>query len=361
MPAPSGDWVTPARLSGIEQELASVLRTSDDVLVFQAEAVALLEAVARSIARPGIPCLNLVSGPYGRGFGIWLEQFGAEVISLEVPYDSAVAANAVEEALTQRTDIEVVALVHAESVTGTSNPVREIGPIAHERGAVVVVDAVASIGGTPLETDEWALDINVGAPHKCLGGSPGVSFASVSERAWELVRGNPAAPRDSFLSLLDWKEHWLDSDRSSVPGTPNVAEMVSLAAALDRIRSEGLDHVIARHELVARALRAGIVGLGLEPWAAEESAAATCVTTLRIPRDVPEVDFRGRAALYGAEVASGHDEMAGSLRIDHMGAGAQPSEVLTQLAALGQALLDHGHTVDVGAGVQAAATVVAAG
>src|SRR5437762_3205385 len=176
----------------------------------QGEAVLGLEAAARAVVRPGTPVLNLVSGIFGKGMSYWLRDFGADVHELEVSYNDAVDAAEVERFLESHPEIEVVAVVHSETPSGTLNPVAEIGPIAKAHGALTLVDCVSSVGGIPFKADEWQLDVCVAGPQKCLGGPPGMSLMSVSEEAWTRIRQNPAAPRASSLSLLDWTAQWLD-------------------------------------------------------------------------------------------------------------------------------------------------------
>src|SRR5205814_5610061 len=159
-------------------------------------------------------------------------------------------------------EIEVVALVHSETPSGTICDVSAIGPIAHAHGALTLVDCVSSLGGIPFRTDEWQLDVCVAGPQKCLGGPPGMSLMSVSEDAWARIRQNPAAPRASFLSLLDCKEQWLEGGK--FPFTPSVSDVHGVEAACDKLLEEGLDSSIERHELSARACRAGIRAMGLE-------------------------------------------------------------------------------------------------
>src|SRR5438045_1350698 len=113
-----------------EQKVAELFRTKQDVLLMQGEAVLGLEAAARSLVRPGMPVLNLVSGVFGKGMGYWLAGFGAQLHELEVGYDEAVGPEDVERFLAAHPEIELVTVVHCETPSGTLNPVAEIGPIA---------------------------------------------------------------------------------------------------------------------------------------------------------------------------------------------------------------------------------------
>src|SRR5439155_24419811 len=155
------------------------------------------------------------------------------------------------------------------------------GPIAWARGALTLLDCVSSLGGIPLHTDEWQLDVCVAGPQKCLGGPPGMSLMTVSDAAWERIRGNPAAPRASFLSMLDWKEQWLDGEK--FPFTPSVADLHGVEAAFDELLEEGLEASIERHEQSAAACRAGVRAMGLDLWPRSDAVTAACVTAIALP------------------------------------------------------------------------------
>src|SRR5206468_1868907 len=140
-----------------EQKLAEIFLTKSDVLLMQGEAVLGLEAAARSLVQPGTPVLNLVSGVFGKGMGYWLTGFGAELHELEVPYNDSVDPAEVERYLDDHPEIELVTVVHSETPSGTLHDLSAIGPLAREHGAMTLVDAVSSLGGIELRTDEWQL------------------------------------------------------------------------------------------------------------------------------------------------------------------------------------------------------------
>jgi pyridoxamine---pyruvate transaminase len=241
------------RFRATERKVASLFGTHADVILMQGEAVLGLEATARAVVRPGMACLNLVSGVFGKGMGYWLKDFGAELHEVEVPYNDAVDPADVEAALREHPEIELVTVVHSETPSGTLNPVAEIGPLVKEHGSLTLVDCVSSVGGMPFDPDEWRLDICVAGPQKCLAGPPGMSLISISSDAWALIERNPAAPRASFLSLLDWKEQWLEG--GTFPYTPSVSDVHGVEAACDELLEEGLEESFARHELAAQACR----------------------------------------------------------------------------------------------------------
>src|SRR5438128_4413992 len=272
-----------------ERKLAEIFVTDNDVLLMQGEAVLGLEAAARSLVLSGTPVLNLVQGIFGKYMGYWLKDFGAELHELKVPYNDAVDPTDVEHYVQEHPEIEIVAFVHSETPSGTICDAATIGPIAKAHGAVTLVDCVSSLGGILFRTDEWQLDVCVAGPQKCLGGPPGMSLMTVSEAAWERIRSNPAAPRASFLSLLDWKEQWLEGGK--FPYTPSVSDVHGVEAACDELLEEGLEASIRRHELAARATRAGIRAMGIELWPRSEEISAACVTAVAVPdclTDLPE-------------------------------------------------------------------------
>ncbi|KJY27970.1 aspartate aminotransferase, partial [Streptomyces sp. NRRL S-444] len=238
--------LTAERFAQIEQGVADLLGTREDVVITQGEALLPLEGCIRSGARPGSTALNVVTGPYGTTFGNWLRDCGANVVDLAVPFDTAVTAGQVARALAEHPEIDFVSLVHAEAATGNTNPVAEIGEAVQAHGALFMLDAVASVGAEALLPDAWGVDLCVIGAQKAMGGPAGVSAVSVSERAWARFAQNPAAPRRSYLSLLDWKERWIDADRRALPHAPAQLEMLGLEACLDRIAAEGLPAGTAR-------------------------------------------------------------------------------------------------------------------
>ncbi len=344
--------VTASEYASIEDRCREILSTDRTTFVFQGEAIVVLEAAARGLGRPGIAALNLVHGPYGGFFGQWLSDAGAEVENLAVPFDQAVAPELVEEALDRLGAVDVISVVHAEAATGVKNDLAAIAKLAKSRNAVIVVDAVASVGAEPLPIDDWDLDLVVTAPRKALAGPSGVSMVVVGPRGWESLAAHPSPWRGSVLSLLDWRDLWVATDRSAFPFVPSHLETRALRACVDRVAREGMDRVIARHRAAATATRAALVPLGLKGWALP-SEAASVATLVRPPAD-------GSLALVNAAHANAQDNQAliglappplahDAIRVNHTGLQASLPAVLSAVEALGQGLLALGHDADLGA------------
>ncbi|MEV4612074.1 aminotransferase class V-fold PLP-dependent enzyme [Kitasatospora sp. NPDC049258] len=331
-----------ARFAAIEDRVAALLHTSCDVIVTQGEALLPLEAAIRGAAHPGSTALNIVTGPYGQTFGGWLRDCGAKVVDLAVPYDTAVTAEQVAEALHAHPGTDFVSLVHAEAATGNTNPVADIAAEVHRHGALLMLDAVASVGAEPLLTDAWGIDLCVIGGQKAMGGPAGVSAVSVSPRAWQRICANPAAPRRSYLSLLDWKERWTDAGRTVLPHAPAQLEMLALEACLERIDAEGLAATIARHRAAAAATRAGARALApLAPYVPRDRDAAPVATTLRTPPTLHAAELATAALRVDPSVPlqSGGGPLAATLlRVNHHGPAAALDTVLATLSALATAL-----------------------
>jgi pyridoxamine--pyruvate transaminase len=284
--------------------------------------------------------------------GYWLKDFGAELHELEVAYNDAIEPAEVERYLDDHPEIDLVAVVHSETPSGTLTDVSAIGPIARAHGAIVLVDCVSSLGGIPLDVDAWELDLCVSGPQKCLGGPAGMSLMSVSDTAWERIIANPAAPRASFLSMLDWKEKWLDGDR--FPFTPSVSDLFGVEAACDVTLEIGLQQSIAQHERAAAACRAGVRAMGLEPWPRRDEIIAACTTAIAVPDELNDVQVRTHCREHYGVMISGGQGAGNLVRIGHMGPTAWSVFPVAGLAAVGQTMADLGAHVDVGAGVEAA-------
>ncbi|MFE1309395.1 pyridoxal-phosphate-dependent aminotransferase family protein [Streptomyces sp. NPDC058755] len=348
------------RFASIEDRVARLLDTRQDVVIAQGEALLPLEGAIRATAGPGTTALNVITGPYGQTFGDWLRDAGATVYDLAVPFHTAVTAELVREAFVAHPEIDFVSLVHAEAATGNTNPVAEIGEVVREHGALFHLDAVASVGAEPVLPDAWGVDLCVIGAQKAMGGPAGVSAISVSERAWARMAANPNAPRRSYLSLLDWKERWIDGGRKALLHAPAQLEMLALEACLERIESAGLGTVMARHRDAALSVRAGVAALGggLEPYVYEVKDAAPVATTLRTPAGVvaSELVARVLAADPALPLAAGGGALAKQMiRVNHYGADATPDAVRSCLTALGGALAERGLDVDVPGALRAAA------
>jgi pyridoxamine---pyruvate transaminase len=339
--------------------LKQVYRTQYDVVIMQGEAILGLEAAAASLIAPGDKVLNLVSGVFGKWFQLFIDKFGGETTEIAVPYNEAIDPEDVRKVLNANPGIKYLSVVHSETPSGTHNPLKEIGTIAREFGVLTLVDTVSGLGAELLSPEEWGLDVAIAGPQKCLGGLPGLSLMSISPAAWEAMEQRPNPLRGSFLSILDWKDTWLEKNR--FPYTPSVTEIYALESTLTQNLEEGMERVVNRHQTIARACREGAKALGLELWPAREEIAASCVTAVKIPEGLTDALIRDTMRhKYSVEISPGYGDLFGKvIRLGHMGPAAHPTTLAAQLAILERSLADIGYPVHLGAGVGAAMAALA--
>ena len=356
--------ITPSALIGLPAYPASgyapladrfktLMQTKSDVVFVQAEAIVTLEASAASLGRQGLVALNIVTSPYGTYYGEWLRRAGAEVHELVASEGKPVTVAEVSQALDALPQLDLAAVVHAETSTGILNPLPDIAALVKKRKALLVVDAVASVGGHVLDVDALGIDVCVIGPQKSLGGPAGLSIVSVSSAAWSAIE-RAASPSPSTLNLLDFKTGWLDKGRGAVPGMPSAQEFWSLEAALQAIEQEGLTEVIVRHERISKATRAGFQALGVRIWVQTDSEASNLATAFQVPQNIDPQAVITKASAFGAVVLPAHGSPgARLLRVDHTGARASFAPALANVVGAGLALKDLGATVNIGAAAEA--------
>jgi len=351
------DPVFQERFRETERLIGQIFRTtSHEIILMQGEAVLGLEAAAKALVTAGTPVLNLVSGVYGKWFGYWLTDLGADLHQIEVPWDEAIDPAAVAAYLDANPAIRVCSVVHSETPSGTLNPVEAIGPICRERGVVTIVDCVSSLGGVELQAEAWQLDLLVAGPQKCLGGPVAMSLIAVSPQAWAAIDANADAPRGSFLSLLDWRDTWHRQGR--FPFTPSVPDVHGVLAAAQLLLAEGLPAAQYRHERVARACRAGVRAMGLRIWAASDDICGASGTSIAVPDGLTDTVVREHIRTrYGVQLSVG-DGAGNILRIGHAGHTARAIWMIAALAAVGQGMADMGADVRIDAGLEAAMHVL---
>ncbi|MEK6422624.1 MAG: aminotransferase class V-fold PLP-dependent enzyme [Burkholderia gladioli] len=349
----------------LADRLKHLLATAADVVFVPAEAKLALEAVAAGVAHPGLVALNVVTGPHGAAFGAWLRRGGATVHEVMAEPGQAIAIDAVAACAGGLDRLDLVSAVHAEPATGVLNPLAELAALAHSRGALLVVDAVASVGGHPLELDALGVDIAVIGPQKALAGPAGVSAVALGARAWaHLEAAEPhvgqAPLATSNLSLTRLRRDWLERGRGELPGTPSPLEFWALEAALDRIEAEGIAHTVARHAQAAQACRSALRALGMPPAIARDDAASALVTAAPVPPGVEAAALIAHARRHGVELAPGPGPLARRIvRLDHTGLRAAEDAVHANIVAYGGALEQLNYPVDLDAAGQAIADAYA--
>ena len=334
------------------ERLARVFRTSNAVLAFAASGSGAMESAVANLVRPGTRALACAAGKFGERWIGLCEAYGADLVRHEPGWGARLDAADVERALAQRPGTEVVFATLSETSTGVVHDVHAIAEAVRRHGAMLVVDAVSGLAATELHQDAWGVDVVVAGSQKALMCPPGLAFASVSPRALERAARAPGG-----RYYLDWTRTARSQASGASPFTPAVSLFLGLDVALDMIEAEGLERVWARHDLLARATRAGVAGLGLELYG-DPDERSTVVTAVELPADVDGARVPGALRRMGITANGGQDRLEGRiLRLAHCGYfGA--FDVLTALAGLELALAGLGHDLELGAGVGAAQRVL---
>jgi alanine-glyoxylate transaminase/serine-glyoxylate transaminase/serine-pyruvate transaminase len=227
----------------------------------------------------------------------------------------------------------VVAIVHAETSTGVWQPVPEIAQLAHDSGALVVLDTVTSLGGCPVDIDAWGIDAAYSGTQKCLSCPPGLSPLTFSEQALRRVTERKVKPRSWYfdLSLIG---DYFGSSRVYHHTAP-INMIYAIHEALRMVLEEGLEPRFARHHANHRALIAGLAVLDIHPTVAE-SERLWMLNSVAVPDGVDDREIRGRLlGRHGIEIGGGLGPLAGKIwRIGLMGESSRIENVRRLLACL---------------------------
>lgn len=327
-----------------------------------------LEAALAAVVEPGDLVLVPIFGRFGHLLVEISERLGARVTTMETEWGGVFDPAAIAQAVRERKPA-VVALVHGETSTGRVQPFDGIGAACREYDALLVVDAVATLGGQAFETDAWQVDVAVAGAQKCLSVPAGIAPVTWNERANAKmlarkrvergIRGpddaEPLRPpvRSNYLDLAQLADYW--GPRRLNHHTESTTMLYALREGLRIVLDEGLDRRFERHRLHSAALRAGLSAMGLAPYG-DPAAAMAAVSCVAIP---PGVDGEALRAFlleqFGVEIASSFGPLKGKIwRIGTMGYGASRFNVLHGLAALEAGLIRFGRPVPAGAALQAA-------
>jgi aspartate aminotransferase-like enzyme len=336
------------------QKTAEIIKTKNEVLILPGEGMLALDAALISVVKPKDKVLVLASGIFGHGFALMVKDCKAEPIVVATEgYDDILTPEQVKIALEENPDISTITVIHCETPSGTLNPIKEIGKICQKSNAVFIVDAVSSIAGTDVQTDNWGIDINLGASQKCFSAPPGIAFVSLSEKALEIINQRESIP--SFYSDLSiWTKSWIKN--RSMPFTHLISNLYAFRESIDLILEEGLDNVFQRHKRISNAIIAAIESIGLELYPKTKESVSPSVTALKTPEGIDSdklVSLLWRK--YGVLIAGawGPDLSGKVLRLGNMGYGANPHFATIALASLERALLDLGFKVKSGTMIEA--------
>ena len=312
-----------------------------------------MEAGLSSLLEPDDTVVICVCGFFGERMVDMAGRVGANVIALRSDWGQPFPAEMLEAELKKHAKVKLVAAVHAETSTGILQPLEGLSTLAEEHGALFMVDAVTSLGGSEVTVDRLGIDYCYSATQKCLGCPPGLSPAALSPRGHDIVKTREHKPSSWYLDLGLIANYW--GFDHVYHHTAPVSALLGLREGLRMIFEEGLEARYERHERNAAALRAGLEALGLDLVAPEDYRLAQ-ITPVRIPDGIDDTTARQKLLReYHIEIGRGLGEYAGRVwRIGLMGDSSKSEYVMALLSALEKILPSQGFEVAVGAGVAAA-------
>jgi aspartate aminotransferase-like enzyme len=344
-------------MAEVTQNLKWLHQTENDVLVLTVSGTGAMEAGIVNLLSPGDRVLVGSNGKFGDRWAKMSEAFGLQVERISADWGKPLDPEQFREKLAadKEKTIKAVIITHSETSTGVLNDLETINRYVKEHGeALIIVDAVTSLGAVNLPIDEWGLDVVASGSQKGYMIPPGLGFVSVSPKAWEAYK-TAKLPR----FYLDLGVYSKAAAKNSNPFTPPVNLVMALQTALRMMQAEGLEAIFARHQRLMQATRAAAKALSLPLFAPDEAAspAVTAIAPVAVEAEQIRTVMKKR---FDISLAGGQDHYKGKIfRIGHLGF-ASDRDILTAIGALEATLRELGYeAAKPGAGIAAAAEIFA--
>jgi alanine-glyoxylate transaminase/serine-glyoxylate transaminase/serine-pyruvate transaminase len=314
-----------------------------------------MEAAVVNVVEPGDAVIVGVNGIFGTRLATIVERCGGKPIRADVPWGQVIDPDRIAALLQQSGPVKAVVLVHAETSTGAWQPLEPISALCRKHDTLLIVDAVTSLGGIPVEVDQWGIDVCYSATQKCLSCPPGLAPLTLSERALSVVKNRRSPCQSWYFDLSLIADYWTEHNRAYHHTAP-ISMLYALREALRLIEEEGLPTRFARHQLNSRALLAGLMALGLDPLPSPDRRLPTLIC-VSVPAHIDEAAVRSQLLeRFGIEIGGGLGPLKGKVwRIGLMGESSTEANVLTLLNAIEEIGIRSGWVPTPGAALQAAA------
>jgi aspartate aminotransferase-like enzyme len=337
----------------IREGLKYLFQTKNEVLIFTSSGTGAMEGAVSNVLSKGDKAIVIRGGKFGERWGEICKAYGIEFIPIDVEWGKAVDPRRIKELLESDPSIRAVYTQASETSTGVKHPIQAIADLVKRyEDRVIVVDAITGIGVFNIPTDAWGLDVVISGSQKALMLPPGLSFATLSDKAWKLAEKS-TLPKYYF----DFKKELKNTKKNQSSYTPAISLFVGLKETLHMIRKEGLEAVFRRHEKLAEATRQAVKALGLELYAPDSPSSA--VTAVKIPEKIDGEKLKDLFfERFGITVAEGQDRAKGKIiRIAHLGYYERLDMVMV-ISALEMLLKEMGYPFELGTGVKAAEEIL---
>ena len=333
----SGDFSS--IIGELNENLKWLHQTTNEVLTLCVSGTGAMEAGIINFLSAGDKVLVGSNGKFGDRWAKMSRAFGLQVDEITSEWGTPLNPDDFKAKLEADTakEIKAVIVTHSETSTGVLNDLETINKYVKAHGeALIIVDAVTSLGAVSVPIDEWGLDVVASGSQKGYMIPPGLGFVSVSDKAWKAYE--TATLPKFYLDLAPYKKA---NGKNSTPFTPPINLMFGLQAALQMMRAEGLENIFARHKRLTEITRAGVKELGLPLFAADE-CAALAVTAVMPDKHEAEAIRSNMSKKYDIALAGGQDHLKGKIfRIGHLGFVSE-ADMLKGLAALKATLTELG-------------------
>ncbi len=344
-------------MAEVTENLKWLHQTKNDVLVLASSGTGAMEAGIINFLSPGDRVLCGCNGKFGDRWAEVATAYGLNVEKITAEWGKPLDTEEFRQQLEADKDkqIKAVILTHSETSTGVLNDVETINNYVKAHGeALIIVDAVTSLGAVNLPVDELGLDVVASGSQKGYMIPPGLAFVAVGAKAWTAYE-TAKLPR----YYLDLGKYRKDAAKNTTPFTPPVNLFFALQATLRMMQTEGLENIFARHERLKNATRAAVKALGL-PLLGPDAVASPAVTAVAPPPEVEAEKVRSiMKKRFDIALAGGQDHLKGKIfRIGHLGFVCE-RDILSAVAALEATLGELGYeSFTPGAGVTAASKVL---
>jgi len=311
-----------------------------------------METCVVNLIEPDDSMLVCINGVFGQRMADVADRCGADVSTIEVDWGKVFEPDRIADALDKK-PAKVVGIVHAETSTGACQPLEDISRIVHDKGALLLVDAVTSLGGMNVDVDGWRIDACYSGTQKCLSCPPGLSPVTFSAGALDVMENRKTKVRSWYLDVSMIRRYW-GSERlyhHTAPINMNYA----LLEALKMVREEGLEQRWARHLTNHKILRAGLSAVGID-YVTQPGYELPMLNAVSIPQGADDAALRKQLLdEFNIEIGGGLGAFKGKAwRIGLMGSASTLGNVMLFLSALEKCLADQGVKFRQGSGIAAA-------